>query len=68
VVAELTKLVKEQRVKLLDASRDGKETERQLRSALQEALDEMQALQRRQRELARAEKEMQVSVFVLLYE
>ena len=55
-------------MKLLDASRDGKETERQLRSALQEALDEMQALQRRQRELARAEKEMQVSVFVLLYE
>ena len=57
VVAELTKLVKDQREKILDAQRDGKETERQLRAALQEALDELQSLQLRQRELARGEKE-----------
>ena len=56
VVAELTKLVKDQRAKLVDASRDSKQTEKELRSALQEALDEIQGLHRRRRAASRLEK------------
>ena len=56
VVAELTKLVKDQRAKLVDASRDSKQTEKELRSALQEALDEIQGLHRRLRAASRLEK------------